>query len=150
MAPHLGFVVAGPQYPADIAWPANVERIEHLSPSDHAEFYNSQAWTLNVTRADMVAAGYSPSVRLFEASACATPIISDRWTGLEEFLAVGREIVVADESSQVLDTLTWSEERRAAIGCAAHKRVLACHTAAHRARQLEQLVSDLLPATVTA
>ena len=26
------FVVAGPQYPADIAWPANVERIEHLAP----------------------------------------------------------------------------------------------------------------------
>ena len=145
-APEQHFVVAGPQYPPDIDWPANVERIEHLSPSDHAEFYNSQAWTLNVTRADMVAAGYSPSVRLFEASACATPIISDWWTGLADFLTVGREIVVANSTAQVLDCLTWSEDRRAAIGQAARARVLAAHTASHRARQLENLIADLLPA----
>ena len=29
------FVVAGPQYPDDLAWPANVERIEHLPPATH-------------------------------------------------------------------------------------------------------------------
>src|SRR4051812_33907971 len=28
--PHLRFAVAGPQYPDGIAWPANVERIDHL------------------------------------------------------------------------------------------------------------------------
>ncbi len=149
-SPDLRFVVAGPQYPADIDWPDNVERIEHLSPSDHAEFYNSQAWTLNVTRADMVAAGYSPSVRLFEASACATPIISDWWTGLGDFLAVGREIVVAENAAQVLECLARSEQQRAAIGTAARNRVLASHTATHRARQLEELISGLQPATLTA
>ena len=55
--------MAGPQYPDSIAWPSNVTRIEHLPPSRHRAFYNSQAFTLNVTRADMAAAGYSPSVR---------------------------------------------------------------------------------------
>jgi spore maturation protein CgeB len=44
----------GPQYPGDIAWPANVERIEHVPPRDHAEFYASCRFTLNVTRADMI------------------------------------------------------------------------------------------------
>lgn len=78
------FVVAGPQYPADIAWPANVQRIEHLPPAEHRAFYNRQRWTLNITRADMIRADYAPSVRLFEAAACATPIISDRWQGLDE------------------------------------------------------------------
>jgi spore maturation protein CgeB len=34
--PHLRFVVAGPQYPVTIDWPANVERIEHCPPADHA------------------------------------------------------------------------------------------------------------------
>src|SRR3546814_51600 len=34
--PHRGFVVAGPQYPASIAWPANVERIDHLAPAGPA------------------------------------------------------------------------------------------------------------------
>ena len=44
-------------------------------------FYAASRFTLNVTRADMIAAGWSPSVRLFEAAACGTPIISDSWDG---------------------------------------------------------------------
>ncbi len=139
-APALRFVVAGPQYPRDIAWPDNVERIEHLPPSEHAVFYNSLAWTLNVTRADMVAAGHSPSVRLFEAASCATPIISDAWAGLDDILAVGREIVVAHSTDDVLEALHWPEQRRHRIGEAARRRVLGEHTAAHRARSLEQLI----------
>jgi len=51
------FAVAGPQYPASVEWPANVERIEHLSPSAHCNFYNEKRFTLNVTRTDMIAAG---------------------------------------------------------------------------------------------
>jgi len=31
--PHLKFVVAGPQYPDTIDWPANVERIDHRPPT---------------------------------------------------------------------------------------------------------------------
>src|SRR5690606_17042199 len=61
--PQGRFVVAGPQYPEHVAWPANVERIEHLGPPGHPRFYNQQRYTLNVTGADMVAAGWSPSVR---------------------------------------------------------------------------------------
>ena len=141
--PDARFVVAGPQYPDGIDWPANVDRIEHLPPSDHATFYNNQAWTLNVTRADMVAAGYSPSVRLFEASACATPIISDRWAGLNEILAIGQEIVVADTAEQVMTYLNWPAIRRDQIGLAARQHVLRAHTANHRAVQLEQVVGSL-------
>ncbi len=134
-APDKRFVVAGPQYPADLRWPANVERIEHLPPRDHAAFYSASRWTLNVTRADMVAAGWSPSVRLFEAAACATPIVSDRWDGLAELFAPGREIVLADGSEDVLAALARSDA--AAIGEAGRERVLAGHTAAHRAAELE-------------
>ena len=85
MWPDGKFVVAGPQYPADIDWPQNVERIDHVPPGEHARFYNRQRFTLNVTRADMIEAGYSPSVRLFAAAACGVPIISDYWQGLEQF-----------------------------------------------------------------
>src|SRR5438132_8271337 len=46
-------------------------------------FYAEQRFTLNATRADMRALGFSPSVRLFEAAACGTPVISDRWPGIE-------------------------------------------------------------------
>ena len=81
--PEMRFAVAGPQYPGDIGWPSNVERIEHLPPAEHAAFYARSRFALNVTRVDMIAAGWSPSVRLFEAASCGTPIISDRWPGIE-------------------------------------------------------------------
>jgi spore maturation protein CgeB len=137
--PDRRFVVAGPQYPADIDWPANVERIEHLPPAEHAAFYSASRFTLNVTRADMIAAGWSPSVRLFEAAACAVPVISDRWNGIEELFAPGREIMLADETGEVVELLTgWSDEQGAAMGRAARARVLDGHTAADRAAQLEQ------------
>jgi spore maturation protein CgeB len=137
-APHLKFAVVGPLYPDDIAWPANVERIDHVPPADHARFYASSRFTLNVTRADMIRAGYSPSVRLFEAAAAATPIVSDEWPGLETIFVPGRELVVADRPAAVLEVLTgWSETERRRLGAAARERVLADHTAAHRAGELE-------------
>ena len=77
------FVVAGPKYPQSVEWPGNVKHIEHLPPLQHRQFYNSQRYTLNITRTAMIKAGYSPSVRLFEAAACGTPIISDYWKGIE-------------------------------------------------------------------
>jgi spore maturation protein CgeB len=133
--PDLRFVVAGPQYPADIDWPANVERIDHLPPAEHAAFYSASRFTLNVTRADMIAAGWSPSVRLFEAAACATPIISDRWDGLDQLFAPDCEIVLADAGADVIAALDRPDAR--ALGEAARARVLAAHTATHRAAELE-------------
>jgi spore maturation protein CgeB len=143
-APHLRFVVAGPQYPADIDWPSNVERIDHVPPGEHPAFYAQSRYTLNVTRADMIRAGYSPSVRLFEAGACGTPIISDIWDGIETLLEPGQDIVLAQKAEDVLDVLdTWTETRRKALGASAQKRILAEHTAAHRAASMER---DLLEA----
>ena len=136
--PQGRFVVAGPQYPPQLQWPGNVARIEHLAPREHRAFYNQQRFTLNITRADMIAAGWSPSVRLFEAAACATPIISDRWAGIETLFEPGREIVLADDPTQVLTALqAMPDQERTAMGERARRRVLAEHTAAHRAGQLE-------------
>lgn len=132
-------VVAGPQYPADIPWPANVHRIEHLPPAEHRSFYNAQRFTLNITRADMVKAGYSPSVRLFEAAACGTPIITDFWEGLDTVFEIGTEILVTRSWPETLQYLQeLSDVDRQAIGERARQRVLSAHTAAHRALELEQ------------
>jgi spore maturation protein CgeB len=147
-APELRFVVAGPQYPATIAWPANVERFQHVGPIDHPEFYASSRWTLNVTRADMIAAGWSPSVRLFEAAACATPVISDRWPGLDQLFEPGREIVLADDAAAVLATLRGSQADRLVIAAAARARVLAAHTADRRAEELEGYLQAAIASTL--
>lgn len=96
--------MAGPQYPDTVAWPDGVERIEHLPPHDHRHFYNQQRFTLNITRVAMKRVGYAPSVRLFEATACGTPIISDTWPGIETFFVPGEEILLAEDSADTLRT----------------------------------------------
>ncbi|HEY1583399.1 MAG TPA: glycosyltransferase, partial [Chthoniobacterales bacterium] len=147
MLPQKQFVVAGPQYPAAVVWPANVQRIEHLPPSEHRGFYNSQRFTLNLTRADMRAAGYSPSVRLFEAAACGTPIISDRWDGLEEFFHPDSEIYLVEKAAEVVELLRdLPDEEIRTLGERARARVLAQHTAARRAAELEGYIHELQPA----
>jgi spore maturation protein CgeB len=141
--PDRAFAVAGPGYPPETAWPANVDRFEHLPPGEHRAFYNRQRYTLNVTRADMRRAGYSPSVRLFEAAACGTPIVSDDWPGLDTFFAPGREILLAaspEEVERILREIPEAERRR--IGRRGRRRVLAQHTAAHRAATLESYLRD--------
>lgn len=142
--PHGRFVVAGPQYPDSVQWPANVRWEPHLPPAQHRAFYNAQRFTLNVTRADMIAAGWSPSVRLFEAAACGTPILSDRWAGLETLLVPGKEIVLVDSTAAVLQALRMGEDERLEMARRARERVLAHHTAAHRAAELEGYAQELL------
>jgi spore maturation protein CgeB len=138
------FVIAGPQYPDAMSNPANVERIAHLAPAEHPSFYNRLRFTLNVTRRDMIAAGYSPSVRLFEAAACGTPIISDDWPGLSSLLVPGREILLANTTQRVLEYLRdLPDEQRVQIGLAARERVLRSHTSTHRAIELEQYVREV-------
>lgn len=137
------FIVAGPLYPSKIEWPRNVERIDHLSPPEHRGFYNSQNWTLNITRADMTRAGWSPSVRLFEAGACGTPVLSDCWQGLEELFRIGEEIMVARTTEQATRILKdMPDAQRKAIGARMRARVLAEHTAERRAEQLEGYILE--------
>jgi spore maturation protein CgeB len=132
------FMVAGPQYPESITWPANVEREIHISPAHHRIFYTAQRFTLNVTRTAMVRAGWSPSVRLFEAAACGVPIISDEWPGLDDFFVPGDEIFVSRSAAETLALLqTLPEEARLAAAERARRRVASTHTAAHRAAELE-------------
>ncbi len=135
--PDQNFVVAGPQYPSSIAWPANCERIEHAPPATHRHFYASQRFTLNVTRADMIRLGHSPSVRLFEAAACATPIISDAWEGLDSLFLPEQEIIIARSTAEIVSALRdMPERRRVAMGQAARARILSAHTGLHRAAEL--------------
>jgi spore maturation protein CgeB len=134
--PSLRAIVAGPQYPEAIEWPPNVERVEHLPPAEHARFYAAQRLTVSVTRADMMRAGWSPSVRLFEAAACAVPVVTDPWPGVEDFFAPGSEILVARGPEDVAAHLALSEEELRAVGERARARVLAEHTAEHRAAEL--------------
>jgi spore maturation protein CgeB len=142
--PDRAFAVAGAQYPADIAWPGNVEHFDHLPPASHSGFYGAQRFTLNLTRADMMSAGWSPSVRLFEAAAIGTPIISDAWPGLETLFVPGQEILIADSPRRVTEILAGlPEAERRAIAAAARRRVLRSHTLVQRAIELERYIDEV-------
>lgn len=141
--PKSRMIVAGPQYPKSVRWPRNVKRITHLSPDKHPRFFASQRFTLNLTREQMRAAGYSPSVRLFEAAACGTPIITDDWLGLDEFFKPGEELLVARSTENVTEYLhDLPDAARLAIGERARSRVLRQHTAVHRALELETYLAE--------
>jgi len=135
------FIVAGPQYPPTVEWPANVRRIIHLEPKFHPPFYCSSRFTLNLTRKEMVQAGHSPSVRLFEAAGCGATIISDWWAGLETFFVPLDEILLVRSAEDVISYLTEvGEEEAREIGRRAQQRVLAEHSAQRRALQFEEFV----------
>jgi spore maturation protein CgeB len=142
LLPRSHFLVAGSQYPSDAAWPQNVTRITHVPPRDHPAFYSSSRFTLNLTRDDMVAAGYSPSVRLFEASACGAAILSDEWAGIADFLTPGEEILLPANACEIADILRYTTDaERRRMGRRARERILAEHTSEHRAIEFEGIVA---------
>jgi spore maturation protein CgeB len=137
------FIVAGPQYPPRITWPENVRRIRHLNPRWHSRFYSSSRLSLNVTRRDMIMAGYSPSVRLFEAAACAATLVSDNWPGLDRIFRPGKEILLPTSAEDVVRYLREYDERELReIGQRAQQRAVEEHTSARRAEQFEAAIAQ--------
>jgi spore maturation protein CgeB len=150
MAPERRFVLGGSAYPANFPWTENIHFVRHLPPGEHPAFYSSSRLTLNITRAAMAAMGHCPSARLFEAAACGTSILSDRWDGLDAFFAPGREILLARNRRDVAQALELSDAELSRIGAAARERALAEHTAAHRARELMSLIESAATRSSTA
>src|SRR3546814_8907153 len=94
-----------------------------------SDFYSSCRFSLNLTLQDMFRTGYSPSVRLFEAAAFGSPIISDPWAGLESLFMPEAEILIAENSDDVLRALLdIPETRRLAIAAAGRSRDMAEHS----------------------
>jgi spore maturation protein CgeB len=130
------FVLAGSLYPEHTAWPRNLWRYPHVSPQDHSALYSGSRITLNLTRDTMARAGHCPSGRLFEAAACGTPIVSDWFEGLDDFFSPQSEILIARDTSEVLQALDSSDEELSRIATRALDRTIAEHTGDHRAQQL--------------
>jgi spore maturation protein CgeB len=139
-SPGARFLIAGALYPSDFPWTDNIYFIEHLSPTDHSAFFCSSSLTLNVTREAMAKMGFSPSGRLFEAAACSTPILSDSWPGIDAFFRPGTEILLAENSEDVMQALELSDRELIEIGRAGRERVLNEHTSDDRAKQLESIL----------
>jgi spore maturation protein CgeB len=142
--PARRFVIGGSKYPIDFPWQPNIWYVQHVPPSAHAAFYCSSALTLNVTRGAMARMGYCPSGRLFEAAACGVAIVSDEWAGLDAFFQPNVEILVARDTTDVIEAMRLSRAETARIARAGRQRVLDSHTAAHRAAELETILDSAL------
>lgn len=134
------FVLGGSGYPPDFPWAGNIWFVRHVAPPEHPPFYSSSRLTLNVTRRDMAAMGYCPSGRLFEAAACATPVLSDGWEGIERFFTPGEEILLAGSADEATAALDLPAADLARIGRAARERALDEHTSDRRAAQMLSLL----------
>lgn len=140
------FLIGGAGW-EDKATPRNVRKLGHVSTRDHNAFNATPRAVLNIARDSMAAVGWSPATRVFEAAGAGACLISDAWEGIEQFLTPEEEVLVARDGGDVADLLRGlTPERALRIGAAARRRVLAEHTYAQRAAEVEAL---LLPALVT-
>jgi spore maturation protein CgeB len=140
-APALRFLMGGSGW-EDKPVPSNVRRLGHVYTRDHNAFNSTPRAVLNVNRESMARYGFSPPTRVFEAAGAGACLITDEWAGIELFLEPEREVLVASDGAAVATHVARLDARRArAIGDAALRRVLAEHTYAHRAVQLEALLT---------
>src|SRR5699024_9679262 len=129
--------------------PANVHYVDHVYTRDHNAFNATPGVILNISRDSMARTGFSPATRVFEAAGAGACLITDAWRGIEEFLEPGQEVLVAESGAQVTQLLQQLDPARArAIGQAALARVRAEHTYAHRAAQVEAVLSGRDESTV--
>lgn len=142
LAPGRDFLLAGSGW-HDKNLPVNVRYCGHLYTADHNAFNCTPRAVLNISRESMARYGFSPATRVFEAAGAGACIVTDEWEGIELFLQPGEEILVARCGAEVAGHLeALSPERAREIGQAARRRVLAEHTYAHRAAQVD---SELQP-----
>jgi spore maturation protein CgeB len=143
LVPERRFLLAGSGW-ADRPLPTNVRLAGHVSTNDHNAFNCTPLAVLNVTRESMAQNGWSPATRVFEAAGAGACLITDAWPGIGDFLEPGTEILVAESGADVaaaLIDLTPASARR--VGAASRRRVLAEHTYARRALQVERVLAEI-------
>ena len=144
--PDRRFLLGGNGW-GDKSMPANVRYLGHVYTRDHNAFNCTPLAVLNISRESMARYGFSPATRVFEAAGAGACLITDAWEGIEMFLEPEREVLVAadgDEVAERLRGLNAQDARR--MGRAAQRRILAEHTYAHRAAQVESILGLTAPA----
>jgi spore maturation protein CgeB len=148
LLPQRRFLLGGSGW-ADRPLPPGVRYVGHVYTKDHNAFNCTPLAVLNVSRESMARYGYSPATRVFEAAGAAACLITDAWEGIELFLEPHSEVLVAASGEEVAEHVRRLDPERARrIGRAAYERVLAQHTYAHRAAQLEALLEGRRNASV--
>jgi spore maturation protein CgeB len=142
--PEAKFILGGSGW-ADKPMSENINYIGHVYTKDHNALNCSPKAILNISRDSMASYGFSPATRVFEAAGAGACIITDYWVGIDFFFEPGKEILVASSGAELNKILLdLTHERARAIGEAAKQKVLAKHTYASRAVELDRILKKHL------
>ncbi|HKW19124.1 MAG TPA: glycosyltransferase [Terriglobales bacterium] len=141
-APEFRFLLGGEGWGSK-KLPNNVRWIGHVGTAHHNVINSSARMVLNINRESMAQVGFSPPTRVFEAAGAAACLITDAWTGVEQFYDPDREILVASNAE---DVVRFLRERSIAdalrIGSAMRDRALRDHTYELRAKQVDEILRN--------
>ena len=135
------FLLGGSGWQVDAGRFPNVRHLGHVSTRDHNAVNCSVRLVLNINRDSMARTGFSPPSRMFEAAGAGACLVTDAWDGIEQFLEPGSEVLIAhgpEEVAEHVRSVDSGQARR--IGARARARLLAEHTYAQRAAQLEAVL----------
>lgn len=138
--PHARFVVGGSGFKMSLG---RAETVGSVPYSGFRRFVCRSRINLNITRSSHTNVYASATSRPFELAAQGACIVSQPYSGIEEWFDVGREIVIVKSAEDAIEAYSWlldDPESAKAMGAAARRRVLSEHTFHHRAREIEQAI----------
>jgi spore maturation protein CgeB len=143
LAPDLQFILGGEGWGGK-QMPGNVRWIGHVVTGDHNRVNRSARMVLNLNRDSMASVGFSPPTRVFEAAGAGACLITDAWTGIENFFRPGSEILVAHSAEEIVRFLRETTPEQAThIGTAMRERALRDHTYAQRAAEVSEVLKQV-------
>ena len=145
LSPERQFLLAGCDWDPAIL-PGNIRYLGYLATCHHNALHSSCNAVLALQSPAICRYGYTPSARLFEAAGAAACLISDEWEGLEDYFEPDYEILLARNGEEIIEQLDYlrlmGPRRVREIGNAAFRRVLAQHTYAHRAEEIDRILDN--------
>jgi spore maturation protein CgeB len=146
-APEFQFLLGGEGW-GSRSLPKNVCWIGHVRTEHHNVINCSARMVLNINRESMARTGFSPPTRVFEAAGAAACLITDAWTGVDEFFEPGSEILVATDAGDVVQYLRdISTVHARNIGSAMHTRALRDHTYELRSTEVDIILQSATRST---
>lgn len=139
-APELRFLLGGEGWGGK-QLPQNVRWIGHVGTAQHNVINCSPRMVLNINRESMAKVGFSPPTRVFEAAGAGACLITDHWTGVEQFFDPDTEILVANDALAVVQHLrSTSAEKARSMGVSMRARALRDHTYQARAQKVNEIL----------
>ena len=148
--PEYRFSIYGVRYPEDglqALRAAGVRYGGYLPNLTAPDVYAESNLTVHIPRRQYVEAMRGiPTIRVFEALACAIPLISAPWEDTENLFKADDIRFVRDEREMCAAVRHWMQDEQTGLDFAlsGHETVLARHTCRHRAEQLSTILEDLL------